>query len=107
MFTSYFKKCECKSNKMLKKLQDNYDKVGYDKQYEAEDLVIARLESDVLLRPEFQGIENFVLDAELNFSEEEQKTILTLKFDGRTYIVKVTPTTYRKTPIAKIDIKKG
>lgn len=91
MFTSYFRKSTCNSNQAITRLKLNYADVGYNKQYEAEDVVIDKLENEILLQPEFSDIENYDVDVKLDFIQEEKRYLHTMTYNGKIIKAKVIP----------------
>ena len=82
----------------------NYADVGYNKQYEAEDVVIDKLENEILLQPEFSDIENYDVDVKLDFIQEEKRYLHTMTYNGKTIKVKVVPYYDKAEKAVKADI---
>lgn len=96
MLSSYFHKSYCGSSSALKTLHRNYEKIGLDTQYEIEDIIIEKVENEILTRPEFNNIANEDVDITLVLAEDDKLSFQLYKFNDNIYKVRIKLSYYRK-----------
>lgn len=104
MYTSYYKSAVCTSSELETWLFENYQKYGYDKQYQIEDLIIPKIENELLQRKDFQGAEDFDLEIEIN-SEEGSSCNFIVLFNKKKFNIKVIHEINPKTNLPEVSFK--
>ncbi len=105
MFTSYYKSAVCTSPEMEAWLFENYQKYGYDRQYQVEDLVIPEIENELLQRKEFEGIEDMDLELEINSGEDSDSCDFVAYFNNKKFDIKVLHEINPKTNLPEVSFK--
>lgn len=104
MFSSYFRSMKCENKDLIQTLYENYLNAGNEAQYEAEDLIIPKIENEILKQKDFIQSDEYDLILDVTYVKKDEKCRFVANFNNKRYEFKLTPVINPDTKIITVEI---